>query len=48
MISIIAVFVSRLNFAKAETRDSLQDATTAIFQRGVATLNPSVSVCNRL
>jgi len=33
---------SRLTFAKSETRDSLQDATTAIFQRG-GTMNPSVS-----
>ena len=37
---------SRLTFTKSESRDSLQDATTAIFQRG-GTLNPSVSVCIR-
>ena len=34
---------SKLSFAKSESRDSLQDATTAIFQRGNPTLNTSVS-----
>ncbi len=35
-------FFLRLTFTKPESRDSLQDATTAIFQRG-GTLNLTVS-----
>ncbi|CAF3886237.1 unnamed protein product [Rotaria magnacalcarata] len=33
---------ARLTFTKAETRDSIQEATTSLFQRG-GTLNPAVS-----
>jgi hypothetical protein len=34
---------ARLTFTKSDTRDSIQDATTALFQRG-GTLNQTVSV----
>ncbi len=33
----------RLTFTKSETRDSIQEATTSLFQRG-GTLNQAVSV----
>ena len=36
----------RLTFTKSETRDSIQEATTSLFQRG-GTLNPTVSVSCR-